>query len=331
MSLPWKLLPLAAILAAFGAILLVPGGATQPQTASAAVDCNGSVGIIQVLIRDLDNGGDPVTTAGISVRIEPDPTDNAGTGIYTDNGSSDDSNAVGTIRENSACPSSGNDYNASIVDFPDSISCDVINTNGEDFGVQSGKVTQVELYVGNCETGTVTATPTATGTVTSTPGPAATVTTDASPSTISCSGTSIVTIQVRDSSGDPVPPGTTVTITTTLGTVEPSAGQTTDESGNAFVFLTAPANQGGTAVVTAKAGDAQGTTNVTVNCGAATPTATTAPPPTTTTGTGVISPPNTGDAGLADNASGSNWFAFAGIGLLVAAAMGAIGIVKVRA
>jgi hypothetical protein len=332
MSQPWKLLPLAAILAVIGAFALAPGGVTQPQTASAAIDCTADPGIIQIQLRDLDNGGNPVAEAGISVKIAPDPQDNTGTRIYTDNGTDDDSNTVGTIRENSACPSdNNNEYTASIVDFPDNFTCDSI-TGDETFGVTSGQVSSVELFVGNCtEAGTPTATATATGTVTSTPGPAATVTTSASPGSISCSGTSIVTIQVRDSGGDPVPAGTTVTITTSLGSVSPSSGQTTDASGNAFVFLTAPANEGGTATVTATSGSAHGSTTVTVNCGTTpTPTSTTAPPPTASTG-GVISPPNTGDGGLADTSGGTGWTGFAGIALLAAAILGAAGIVKVRA
>jgi hypothetical protein len=331
MSQPWKLLPLAAIVAVLGALLLAPGGVTQPQTASAAIDCGASPGIIQVKIRDLDNGSNPVAMEGITITIDPDPIDGAGTRSYVDGGTNDDSNTVGTIRENSACPSGANDYNVSITDFPDDYQCEIVNGD-DDFGVEAGQLTEVELLVGNCTAaGTPTATATATGTVTTTPGPASTVTTSASPGSISCSGTSIVTIQVRDSDGDPVPAGTTVTINSTLGTVAPTSGQTTDASGNAFVFLTAPANQGGTATVTAISGSAQGSTTVTINCGTTpTPTSTTAPPPTVSGG-GVISPPNTGDAGLADASASTNWIAFAGIAMVAVAVFGAVGIVKVRA
>lgn len=208
--------------------------------------------------------------------------------------------------------------------FSFTIDCD----ENEDIVVSVDDAVDDDVETIECTEG-ATATPTGTATVAA--GDAATVTTSASPKSISCSGTSIVTIQVRDEEGDPVPPGTTVEITTTLGTVSPSSGQTTDASGNAFVFLTAPATQGGTATVTAESGDAEGSTTVTINCGS-TPTATTAPPPTVRPGGGgVISPPNTGSAGLAGGSASTSWLAFAGIGLLAAAAIGAVGVAKVRA
>lgn len=339
MSQPWKLLPLAAIVAVIGALLVVPGGALQPDSASADFDCNNKYPF-QISIRDLDNGNNPVSTAGIVVKVSPDPQTNAGntpvgSRDYVDNGNNDDSNTVGLIRENEACEANSTNsnsiYTATILSYPSDFTCDTVI--GEDtFQLTGIQADAAELYVGNCTT-PATATPTGTLTVTvtptGTPGAAATVTTSASPGSISCSGTSIVTIQVRDSAGNPVPAGTAVTISTTLGSVSPSAGQTTDASGNAFVFVTGPASQGGVAVVTAKSGNAEGKTELTINCGAAA-TATTAPPPTVAPGGGVISPPNTGDGGLADGGSPA-WTAFAGLSLLLAAALGAVGIVKVRA
>jgi hypothetical protein len=325
-----------AIVAAIGALLLAPGGVTQPNSASAAFDC-ATEHQLNVEIRDLDNGNNPVSTAGIVVRISPDPqeADGGGERNYVDNGNNDDSNSIGRVRENEACEANGDSrYTATLADFPDNFECDIVSGQ-QQFALEADNAGDpVELFVENCETG-ATATPTGTVTVTvtptGTPGTAATVTTSASPATISCSGTSIVSIQVRDEDGDPVPPGTAVTITTTLGTVQPSSGQTTDASGNAFVFLGAPANQGGTATVTAKAGDAEGSSTVTINCGAAA-TATTAPPATVAPGGGggVISPPNTGDAGLATSAR-PEWMTYAGIAFLLAAALGAVGIVRVRA
>jgi hypothetical protein len=338
MSQPWKLLPLAAIVAVIGALLVVPGGVVRPDPADAAYDCT-TKHPFQISIRDLDNGNNPAGQPGIVVKVSPDPqaAEGGGSRDYVDNGNNDDSNNVALIRENEACEAnSGSLYTATIISYPASYDCDsVVGT--QTFQLINNTADPVELYVGNCTTttptptGTLTATvtPTATGTITATPGAAATVTTSASPATIGCSGTSIVTIQVRDSAGNPVPAGTAVTISTTLGSVSPSSGQTTDASGNAFVFVTGPASQGGVAVVTAKSGSAQGSTNVTINCGA-TATATTAPPPTVAPGGGVISPPNTGDAGLKDGGT-SGWTAFAGLGLLLAASFGAVGIVKMRA
>jgi hypothetical protein len=336
MSQPWKLLPLAAIVAVIGALLVVPGGAVRPDTASADYDCNNKHPF-QISLRDLDNGNNPVAQPGIVVKVSPDPQLATGGGSrdYVDNGNNDDSNNVAQVRENEACEANNTNqnslYTATIISYPANYDCDsVVGT--QTFALTNNAADPVELYVGNCTT-PATATPTGTLTVTvtptGTPGAASTVTTSASPGSISCSGTSIVTIQVRDAGGNPVPAGTAVTITTTLGSVSPSAGQTTDASGNAFVFVTGPANQGGVAVVTAKSGTAEGKTELTVNCGAAA-TATTAPPPTAVPGGGVISPPNTGDAGLADGGTPA-WTAFAGLSLLLAAALGAIGIVRVRA
>ena len=330
MSQPWKLVPVAAVVAALGVLLLVPGGATQPQSASAVIDCNEPTGVIQVQIRDLDNSNNPVSQAGITVLINPDPQDDDATREYVDNGANDDSPTIGTIRENEACSSDAEDYTVSIVEFPTNFECDTI-IDSQDLEVTANAVNTVELFVGNCETGatsTPTGTLTVTATVTGTVGPAATVTTNASPAAVSCSGTSIVTIQVRDAAGNPVQAGTAVQIAASMGSVSPSSGQTTDASGAAFVFFTAPANQGGTATITAVSGSASGQTTVTVNCGTAA-TATTAPPPTVSPGGGVISPPNTGDAGLA--ASSNGWTALAAVGFLVLVTIGALAIVRVRA
>jgi hypothetical protein len=92
------------------------------------------------------------------------------------------------------------------------------------------------------------------------------------------------------------------------------------------VFFTAPASQGGTATITATSGSASGQTTVNVNCGTAA-TATTAPPPTVAPG-GVITPPSTGDAGLAGGNAGWVYLLWGAIGALVA--MGAVAIVRVR-
>jgi adhesin/invasin len=319
-------------------LLLAPGGVTQPNTAFAVFDCN-EEHQLNVEIRDLDNGNNPVAMDGIVVRISPDPQDADGGGErnYVDNGNNDDSNSVGRIRENEACEANaGSLYTATLASFPDDFECDIVQGQ-QTFSLESDNVGDpVELFVENCETGatatptgTLTVTVTPTGTVTGTPGVAATVTTSASPGSIGCTGTSIVSISVRDADGDPLPPGTAVTITTTLGSVSPSSGQTTDASGNAFLFLTGE-GQGGTATITAKSGNAQGSTTVTINCGAAA-TATSAPPPTVAPGGGgVISPPNTGDAGLAE-AGTQGWMAFAGVAFLLAATIGAVGIVRARA
>ena len=164
--------------------------------------------------------------------------------------------------------------------------------------------------------------------VTPTVGAAATVVAQASPSTVNCNGTSIVTIQVKTAGGTPVAVGTAVTIQASIGSVSPSSGQTTSADGSVFVFYTAPSNAGGAATITARAGNAQGTATVTVNCAAAAPTtAPAAPPPTVNPGS--ISPPNTGDGGIASDRT--DWTPFAGIAVIVATLIGgAVAAVKTR-
>jgi len=162
---------------------------------------------------------------------------------------------------------------------------------------------------------------------TPTTGPAATVVAQASPSTVNCNGTSIVTIQVRSAGGQPVAIGTAVTISASIGSVSPSSGQTTSADGSVFVFYTAPSNVGGAATITARAGNAQGTATVQVNCAAAA-TATTAPPPPTVA-PGVISPPNTGEAGIASEHT--DWTPFAAVAVIVVTLVGgAVAAVKTR-
>jgi hypothetical protein len=162
--------------------------------------------------------------------------------------------------------------------------------------------------------------------ITPTVGAAATVVAQASPSTVNCNGTSIVTIQVRTAGGQPVAVGTNVTIQASIGSVSPSSGQTTSADGSVFVFYTAPSNAGGAATITARAGNAQGTATVTVNCAAPAPT--TAPPPPTVS-PGVITPPSTGDAGIGSDRT--DWTPFAGIAVIVATLIGgAVAAVKTR-
>ena len=97
---------------------------------------------------------------------------------------------------------------------------------------------------------------------------------------------------------------------------------------------TAPTNLGGTVTITATSGSISGSANVTVNCGqpAAPATAPAAPQPTisaprTGTGTSSITPPNTGDAGLAGAMA---WQGYAGIGLIVVSLVSAFALVRPR-
>jgi adhesin/invasin len=135
------------------------------------------------------------------------------------------------------------------------------------------------------------------------------------------SGSSFVTIVVKDSGGANVADGTAVTISTNLGSVSPTTATTVQ--GGVLVLYTSPSNQGGTATVTATAGGVTGTTNITVTC---TPPATQAPPPTT--GGGIV-PPSTGDAGLVNNGSSSAGY----VSIVLAAGLlfGALAYARVRA
>jgi len=128
--------------------------------------------------------------------------------------------------------------------------------------------------------------------------------------TLGCNASELVNITVVDANGLAVANGTPVTVTASIGTVTPAVTQTS--AGGAVVLYTAPASTGGVAILTAIAGGIVGQTQIVVNCTPA-PTPTTPPPPpppppppAADTGAGVIRPPSTGDAGLADS-SGFGW------------------------
>jgi hypothetical protein len=322
MSLSWKLLPFAA-LAVLGAFALMPGGAARPDTASAVLEDCGDSGVSMIITITDDDTGDPIVLAGALVEVDPDPLDGSGSPNRADNGPEDAEADIGVIEFEDICTSSdGSDsYDVNLISLPgvledcdletDSVTVDAPEEDGDDV--------EVELIV-NCEDVTIT-------TPVPTTGAAATVIAQASPNTVNCNGTSIVTIQVRSAGGQPVAVGTAVTITASIGSVSPSSGQTTSADGSVFVFYTAPSNAGGAATITAKAGNAQGTATVQVNCAQATTVPTTAPPPTVAPG--VISPPNTGDAGIASKHT--DWTPFAGILVIVATLIGgAVAAVKTR-
>jgi hypothetical protein len=120
----------------------------------------------------------------------------------------------------------------------------------------------------------------------------------ASPASLSCGSASTVAITVRDASGNPVPDGTAVTLSASMGTIAPTTGNTS--AGAISGVFTSPSSNG-TAVITAASGTASGQATVTVACGVASipsapPSAPVYAPPALGT---AIYPPNTGDAGLA--------------------------------
>jgi hypothetical protein len=304
MSLSWKLLPFAAM-AVLGAFL-VGGAFNSAPKAEAAVTSIEADGNVVTIEADLDQGDLVIALSSIESDTETEME----------------------ITDCNGCQEEGETDEVELI----------VDTDDADFD-ETVEVT-LTLTCPDADTITVTATQGASSdsttvecspvTVTPTVGTAATVVAQASPSTVNCNGTSIVTIQVKTAGGQPVAVGTAVTIQASIGSVSPSSGQTTSADGSVFVFYTAPSNAGGAATITARAGNAQGTATVTVNCAAAAPTATTAPSaPPPTVNPGSISPPNTGDAGIASDRT--DWTPFAGIAVIVATLIGgAVAAVKTR-
>ncbi|RMF34547.1 MAG: hypothetical protein D6759_05720, partial [Chloroflexi bacterium] len=123
------------------------------------------------------------------------------------------------------------------------------------------------------QTATITATAGSaqgTTTVTFAPGPPVTLTLTASPTAITADGTSTATITatVTDQYGNAVADGTVVTFTASAGSLPGNPYTTTTSSGQATAVLTA-STTAQTAIITATAGSAQGTTTVTFRPGSA--------------------------------------------------------------
>ncbi|MPZ50403.1 MAG: hypothetical protein GEU75_14070 [Dehalococcoidia bacterium] len=154
-------------------------------------------------------------------------------------------------------------------------------------------------------------------------GNASTVTISAGPNSVNCSGSSFITIVVKDAQGNNVADGTAVSVSTNLGSVNP--GNATTQGGGVLILYTGPSNQGGSATITASAGGITNTTSVAVECSQE--PAPTNPPPPPAGGSG-IQPPNTGDAGLADNGSS---FGYAGLAFIASVLLGTIAFARVRA
>jgi len=147
----------------------------------------------------------------------------------------------------------------------------------------------------------------------------------ASPASTTCSSPSSISVTVKDANGNIAPDGTSVTVSASTGTISPNVVSTS--GGYATTSFAAPGNANGTATVTAASGQGTGYATVSFSCtGASTAPASTAPaapvyPPAaypTYTGPAVIMPPNTGDAGLAGNASTS----YAGLALVTLSVIG---------
>jgi len=127
----------------------------------------------------------------------------------------------------------------------------------------------------------------------------------------SCDESNVVTVDVKDASGNPVSDGTTVTLSTRLGKVTPNQAMTS--SGSASAVYVAPFSGGGTEVITAVAGTAKASANLQIVCTSSATSALPAVPPPSlaqplqslppaSAGTlaprSIFTPPNTGEAGL---------------------------------
>ncbi len=112
------------------------------------------------------------------------------------------------------------------------------------------------------DTPVATSTSTVVPTATSTPLPL-TVSVVAASSTAGCSDQVQITVSGQTTAG-PVPDGTPVSLSTTLGTINPSSGTTF--GGGMFAVFTAPATTGGIATITATINGVTGSTNITVLC-----------------------------------------------------------------
>ncbi len=139
-------------------------------------------------------------------------------------------------------------------------------------------------------------------------GPAAQLAITVTPASITCGSTSSILVSVRDQFGRPAGDGTNVTLTVDSGSIVPV---TPIFGGLATAVYTSTPNRPGVATITAKAGVATGQALVTVNCAGPSPSpapttvpATVVPSPiasptTVPTPAPAITPPSTGDGGLA--------------------------------
>jgi hypothetical protein len=345
-----KLVPLA-LMAALGVLLLLPGGdSTRVPVASADVES------IAVSSNTMFSGGfvditviftkDDVATTSLIARVEVTPVSGI-TGLSLQ-GCTVDSASDNTFA--SACAGSPSDSDASVHEFQldaatvaaldgngtnhkfklvlrltaecNSITYDITASQDGDQDVDSDAI----ICTAGTTTPTATTTP-ATATATATPGVPASGQGSAAPNTVSCNGSAFVTFVFRTATGAPVANGTQVNLSASIGTISPAVTVINDGNGGFLAVYTAPSNQGGTATLTAVAGGVTATTQIAVNCAVSTPapTATPAPPPTLPPASG-ITPPATGDAGLA--AGLPAWRFYGGLALIAAALAGTLAVLR---
>jgi hypothetical protein len=128
---------------------------------------------------------------------------------------------------------------------------------------------------------------------------ASAITVSASPASVTCTSPSTISVTVKDAAGNLAPNGTSVTISASTGTISPNV--VSSSGGYATTTFVAPDNANGTATVTATSGQGSGYATVSFSCTGVSTTSPSVPVyvPPATYPIGIISPPNTGDAGLA--------------------------------
>jgi hypothetical protein len=208
-------------------------------------------------------------------------------------------------------------------------------------GVTPGTATVTWIVQGQVINGVLSATG-ITGTTTVTVvGPPSAIKLDVTPATSTCGNPVTATATVTDSAGRAVSDGTQVFFTTTTATgtqggTEGAQGAATTVNGVASVTLSIDPMDAGTHTVSARTGgnDLAGaavavvSTSSTVSCSAVAAAAPSVTAPRTGQGP-TITPPNTGDAGLASSSSSS--FGFAALAAVVVMALaGAVRFGAVR-
>lgn len=139
----------------------------------------------------------------------------------------------------------------------------------------------------------------------------------ANASGLDCGGKAAVTVSVPTLSGSPVPDGTSVLLTATLGTISPT--QATTLGGLVQATFAAPSTGSGTATITASVGSVTSSINVALNCvpaaapapaqvapAAVAPVTVPSPAPVAPAASIPIQPPSTGDGGLLSDERGAS-------------------------
>jgi hypothetical protein len=303
----WKFLPLLAVLALGAAFAAWPQSASATPIAAPTWTGPGATGLFTISASYTDDtppgSGSAVLTAigGVGQFVSPATL-------------SPQADEVITISGSSVTVSEDSDTIPQVKTLTATFQCLAFGTVS--FTIQHGGTTSATSTVMTCSTSSQYPTyptyptypgygyPTYPGFNPIAPiyGTATTIGVSASPASLSCGSASTVAVTVRDSAGNPVPDGTAVNLSASMGTIAPTTGNTS--GGAVSGVFTSPASQG-TAVITAASGSASGQATVSVACGVASapPAASqpAAPPPVyapPALGTAIY-PPNTGDAGLA--------------------------------